>query len=82
MKTFIISLLFISSAQANCNITLYTKTVGSKTAYTLEGDSISQRVREKLSKQCTFNIKAMSAAQKKAMNIKSLKKRLAKLQKK
>ena len=82
MKTILISLLLISSAQAACNITLYTKTIGAKTSYTLEGDSISKKVIEKLSSQCAFDIKAMSATQKKAMQIKTLRRRLAKLQKK
>lgn len=81
MKTLLISLLLISSAQAACNITLYNKTAGAKTSYTLEGESISQKVIAKLSTQCTFSIKTMSAAQKKAMTVKSLKKRLAKLTK-
>ena len=85
MKTLLIGstllLTLIANGQANttCNITLYNKTAGAKTSYTLEGESISQKVIAKLSTQCTFSIKTMSVAQKKAMTVKSLKKRLAKL---
>lgn len=69
----------ISTVKASCNITLYKKTIDAKTSYTLDGDSVSKRVIEKLSPVCKFTVKAMSGDQKRAMTIKSLQKRLAKL---
>jgi len=68
-----------SKGYSDCEIVLYQKTSGAKTVYTLDGDSISLKVREKLSSQCKFTIKAMSATQKRTMTIKSLQKRLKKL---
>ena len=69
-----------ANASSQCRIDLVKKTHTGKTSYTLNGDSISAKVIEKLSPQCDFDIRLMTSAEKRAFDINRLKVRLAKLQ--
>lgn len=83
MKNLIILITLVVTAQsanAQCSITLYKTKADSKTTYTKAGESISKKVIEKLSPQCSFDVRVMSAEQKRKMDINKLTKRLKKLQ--
>lgn len=67
------------NVKADCNITLWKTSATSKTAYTKNGESISESIRIKLADQCKFDLKLMSLEQKRAFDINKLQKRLKKL---
>lgn len=75
----LIMMAIAGNVKAECSIILWKTSVTSKTAYTKDGDSISESVRDKLASQCKFNLKLMSVEQKRKFDINRLEKRLKKI---
>jgi len=76
----ITTLLGTLSASAACELTLSLKKDGAKTAYAANGVSISSKIREALSTQCSIKYRVMTKEEIKKMDIERLQKRLSKLQ--
>lgn len=78
-KLVLIATLITSiSSIAACDLTFQVKKDGAKTAY-INGVSVSAKIRDALSTQCTLKTTVMSKEEIKQMSIDSLEKRLAKL---
>lgn len=75
----LIMMAIAGNVKAECSIILWKTSATSKTAYTKDGDSISESVRDKLASQCKFNLKLMSVEQKRKFDINRLEKRLKKI---
>ena len=79
MKRLLIATLILSTTNVMaCNISMQVKKAGAKTAY-VNGVSVSAKIREALSSQCNIKYEVMSKTQVKAMQVKALETRLAKL---
>lgn len=78
-QLFAVLLLTTSTLSiAACELQFDVKKSGAKTAY-INGVSVSSKIREALSSQCSIKFNVLSKEQVKEMNIKNLEKRLAKL---
>jgi len=79
MKNLLTVLIALGTLNAfACSITLTKKTEKAKGA-TIDGVNVSEKLQKAIGTQCTVNYKIMSEAERKALTIEQLKKRLEKL---